>query len=954
MPAQSIERALSQKACGRFTAALETLQSGDTALHSSSSDSHLDVVAELLQLTGDNASALDLAKRVTKSPHATDVALARCQSVMAVALAERGATAESVSLFQRAMTLASEASDHEQLGWIQLHFVDNLLDILDASATAHLVEECKETVTTVGHPHLDARLHLMLAELDGKRGQLEESAAHLRAAAALLSGSENLWLEGLLALKASSVHMLGANYSGALASANAALERAGQSGHMRTRMGAIANLAYLRLLRGHTAKCEALCQEGLALTCDVAHFKVAMFETLAQVMLYESRHLECQRYLMQLDSVAPTRSEFPPSWERLSACLTRARLARDMGSWEECLAICEDGIRWSAERQDRLHGLSLQCLAADATRELGRPDEADEWLRVAREGSGNVPLAVFAEIERASAAQRAAVVGKGRAIPRFTRALRLLAEVGETGARRDGAISYVRAMKPVDQRLRAALTQKPWDLGPLVDASMPGRTSAPPVASPGDIPVVPNLTDLAPLSRLAAQARLFAQELFILIRSSGTARAVAIVAMRDGRPIHALAREGWSEKRACDVSTKPPERIVIPCGGRMGDDLSLIVQPRKEPECLSMLQTLEAHAADLVELEARRSKERVSASVWPIEPENANNDGVFASPDMKRLLQVARQIAPSDLPVLITGESGTGKEVLARFIHRHSGRPKDAFVAYNCTSAPREMVDSQLFGHRRGSFTGAHESAPGIVRGADGGTVLLDEIGDLEIGTQPKLLRLLENNEVHPIGEARPKTVHVRIIAATNADLDDLVKAGRFREDLYYRLNIVRLRIPPLRERREDILPLVRHFLRVFGTERDKPGIKLTDAALKRLLLSAWPGNARQVSNEVRRVVALARRGAIITPDLLSDDNVDPQEGLSETAAGQRTAPEIVTIQTNQPLASAVEQVERAVIDQALKTAEGRMGTAARLLGLSRKGLFLKRRRLGIDATAHP
>ena len=224
--------------------------------------------------------------------------------------------------------------------------------------------------------------------------------------------------------------------------------------------------------------------------------------------------------------------------------------------------------------------------------------------------------------------------------------------------------------------------------------------------------------------------------------------------------------------------------------------------------------------------------------------------GVFTSQAMQRVLRMATRAAPSNLPVLITGESGTGKEVVARFIHDLSGRPREQFVPYNCTGFARELVDSQLFGHRRGSFTGASDNAPGVIRSAHGGTVLLDEIGEIDAHIQPKLLRLIENQEVQPIGQPRPSKVDVRILAATNADIDEMVRDKRFREDLFYRLNIIRIHIPPLRD---------------------------------------------------------------------------------------------------QPLPAAIAKVERALIIRAL-AAGGRLNAAAGRLGVSRKGLLLKRRRLNIDA----
>ena len=317
---------------------------------------------------------------------------------------------------------------------------------------------------------------------------------------------------------------------------------------------------------------------------------------------------------------------------------------------------------------------------------------------------------------------------------------------------------------------------------------------------------------------------------------------------------------------------------------------------------------------------------------------------------MQEVLRVATRAAPSGLPVLITGESGTGKEVVARIVHERSERSQEPFIPYNCTGTTREMVDSQLFGHRRGSFTGATEHAPGVIRSARGGTLLLDEIGELDLHIQPKLLRLIENQEIQPVGEPRPSKVDVRIIAATNADVDGMVRDRRFRDDLFYRLNITRIHIPPLRDHREDIPPLVRHFLRRYSKVHRKRGIRLSEAALQQLCVRDWPGNVRQLANEIRRLVAFAANGAILGPEDLDRPVVVPRPPEPGPDARPHQDAHTVTISTDQPLPAAIEEVERALIIRALLAANGRLTTAAGRLGVSRKGLLLKRRRLNIDA----
>jgi DNA-binding NtrC family response regulator len=264
------------------------------------------------------------------------------------------------------------------------------------------------------------------------------------------------------------------------------------------------------------------------------------------------------------------------------------------------------------------------------------------------------------------------------------------------------------------------------------------------------------------------------------------------------------------------------------------------------------------------------------------------------------------------------------------------------FLPYNCTTTGRDLADSQLFGHRRGSFTGAVSDQPGLVRAAAGGTLFLDEIGDLQLDVQPKLLRFLEQQEIMPVGDTRPQRVDVRVVAATNADLEQRVAEGKFREDLYYRLAVIRIHVPPLRERREEIPHLSTYFLREAMERLGKPDIHLSSETLDVFSQYWWPGNVRQLKNEIQRAVALSAPGGTVDPSHLSPEiGSPPHQGGAMVRRLSRSAP---------TLASAVEQIERDMIQAALDRAGGNISETARSLGLTRRGLYLKLRRLGFDS----
>ena len=257
------------------------------------------------------------------------------------------------------------------------------------------------------------------------------------------------------------------------------------------------------------------------------------------------------------------------------------------------------------------------------------------------------------------------------------------------------------------------------------------------------------------------------------------------------------------------------------------------------------------------------------------------------SPLLNRAIDTASQVAPTDMSVLITGESGSGKEVFSHIIHQLSARKHGAFIAVNCGAIPEGTIDSELFGHEKGSFTGAHEARKGYFEVANGGTIFLDEVAELPLGTQARLLRILESGEYLRVGSSKVQKTDVRIIAATNVDVYDSVKKGKFREDLYYRLNTVPLRIPPLRERKDDVYLLFRKFVSDFSNKYRSPGIQLENDAVQMLSNYSWPGNVRQLKNIAEQVCVLEKDRNVTAQALL---NYIPNEQNSNLPMAVNTA----------------------------------------------------------------
>jgi DNA-binding NtrC family response regulator len=298
------------------------------------------------------------------------------------------------------------------------------------------------------------------------------------------------------------------------------------------------------------------------------------------------------------------------------------------------------------------------------------------------------------------------------------------------------------------------------------------------------------------------------------------------------------------------------------------------------------------------------------------------------SPAIRQLADEARRICAADAPVLIHGETGTGKGVLARWIHEQSPRASEPLVDLNCAALSRELLDSELFGHEKGAFTGATASKMGLLEVAHGGSVFLDEIGDMDPAVQPKLLKALEEKKIRRLGEVRDRHVDLRLIAATHQDLERLVKEGKFRSDLYYRINTIVLVVPPLRQRRADIAPLALHLLGKGSREMGRGRAALSEAAMRALEGHSWPGNVRELRNVLERALLVSEGATIEVRDL-------------RFALGSPAEPAAEAPQT-------LEDIERRAIDDAVRAENGNVEMAARRLAISRSGLYLKMKKYGL------
>lgn len=329
-------------------------------------------------------------------------------------------------------------------------------------------------------------------------------------------------------------------------------------------------------------------------------------------------------------------------------------------------------------------------------------------------------------------------------------------------------------------------------------------------------------------------------------------------------------------------------------------------------------------------IERKQQSHENSKLIDALKRMSGDTSPIFHSPQMKQVMRTIERIAPSDVSILITGESGTGKEVVADLIHTLSRRDKEPFIKINCAALPRELIESELFGSMKGAFTGAIGDREGLFRQAEGGTLLLDELSEMPVDTQSKLLRVLQEREVRPVGGRTSYKIDCRVIAATNRHVEDAIKQGKLREDLYYRISAISIHLPPLRERRDDVLPMARSFLKRFAAQANRAISDFTPAAAERLKRYDWPGNVRQLQNEIQRAVLMCDNPLVDVQDLSIDDaqlnNLDDSN---------------LTL---------MEAMERNKIIEVLRETGGNKLETARRLGIGRQTLYNKIKAYAIAA----
>jgi DNA-binding NtrC family response regulator/tetratricopeptide (TPR) repeat protein len=881
----------------------------------------------------------------------------------------RGDQSRAIALLGRALKQAELALDSRAIGLAHYALGVCYRQVGDPGIVREEVTKAIPALNAAGDRRHLALCHSLTGIVAAQSGQFDEAMASLRQAERLATTARAEDVLALVCGNQANVSLMCHRHDQALALAERALSLHEHAGSVHGLAVALASLGQICVRLGDLSRAEQVLTRALEIRTPVQLHETtgAVFDTLAQIHLVRGEFDAAEQCLQQASEAYGTYGLQASRWYEWSIRLLTARLALRRAVRADALRLAVEIA--AAPGVPAADAIQAELLAAEALLMDGAVEEAERRLSLAvahldpraTPGAWGDYLRLRAKVHlrRGRATDAYHDLAQSASVfdllgERYQAALsrlalgRLVAEVGA----RSAAERYLRDATAVFESLGAA---------PDIEEARASARIRPPAETTGEYLAALGEADDVIVRRLVDAAVM--PDLLALETASAFSEAVsgdpAVVFMRaGGDEIRVVSSSGSDAEGAASLARAALRGSAYGHGefflepiGHEGDDerLALLASTHPLGQATSRrLRMIAAVARQGFALCGSRERAAQPHDAKALRTLDAVLPGfVCASAAMSRVVEQIERLQSNDLTVLITGESGTGKELVARAIHLGSPRSAGVLLPYNCTTTTRDLADSQLFGHRRGSFTGAVDDNAGLIRSAAGGSLFLDEIGDLPLEIQPKLLRFLEQGEVMPIGESRPQRVDVRVIAATNADLEQRVAEGKFREDLYYRLTVIRIHVPPLRERREEIPHLCALFLREACERLGKPDVQLNAAALDLFSQHWWPGNVRQLKNEIQRAVAMSGPDGVVTPEHLSPEFA----ALHEPAPGpgpQTDDPSLSRL----PLGLAVDRLEREMIRTALDRSSGNISESARTLGLTRRGLYLKMKRLGLDGQA--
>lgn len=850
------------------------------------------LLADVQRQSGDLAKARSSLVSVVPSTPALRILASRIEGEV---LSSTGQVAAALDLLGRVVIEGNAAGEREQVALAALSRFTALASHRGLAESQHGLETAKKAVLACGDAQLMAALHARVGQAHAQRNLPALALAELRSALKLLELEPNAGVEAFTWLALSGAEYLLANNVAAADAARTARKIAADNGFNGIAASAQANLAFLECRRGRFTRARDLAEHSSASLPPLSIARGASADTLANVALVCDNLDDARKAVQTIEAII---AAIPGSTLlQVDTAASRAEVLRREGRISESHELLSAAITIAEDRGDTVSWGKLALKRAEVRVEAGLLLDANRDLVEVLERVSHPDAELLGLLARARAVLAAAERKPARAKVELRRAMRVF--------RMSGNLLRYRETKRTERFLLA--TQ-------MAAVSVGNRKHR------AFLDLAESITFVC---GLLPQPRLAGGELVRLLRRLRLADAAELVRVASDEPLRSTDIE---------VSDSSLERLVVR------------TSPAADPfatQTIAHVRRLLRNALLALNAETESAREVLS---WELDVDADGIAGVYVADSMRRLLTTIRKAAASDAPVLITGETGTGKEVVANELHASSPRAQKPFIPFNVTAVPREMLEGQLFGYRRGAFTGAVNDHKGLIRDAEGGTLFIDEIGELGADLQPKLLRFLESGEIQPLGE-RPQRVDVRIVAATNASLEHLVREGRFREDLFYRLNVIQLAIPPLRDRREEIPTLVHHFLARHARDAGKPIPHLSPQALECLSAYEWPGNVRQLTNELKRLVALTDEDDTIdVADLAAHIRVPPPPDRLVHSDDDCTA----RVRLDQTLQQMYDEIDRVAIPWALRSSRNNQRLTAQRLGLTRKGLYLKRLQYGL------
>ena len=763
-----------------------------------------------------------------------------------------------------------------------------------------------------------------------------------------------------------------------------------QTAHALNSVIAYNNLGINLMLIGEWTKAEVMVRRALEIGLRENYVHVAgIYDSLGELRLQRDELGEAEEMLKMAVNVAQKHKH---RWYTLQAMRNTARLYLAQGKFEKAIGKAQETIALSSEIGDKHYANMAGLVLAESYLSQGGIEECETSLRIIEDNDPRSDFFVLGNIQRIRGLTALSENDRELAVHHFSRALTIFEsaeDVYHTGlvhfllgtileadqSRR--ALKSLSVARDIFSKLEmnTYITNTDKEI-----ARLENDTIKRPESVRRSNSVVSQLLTVR-LAEATASRELLFRELVAVLQQESNAKKIIIAERNEQNRLYPFITHGYSPQESNELVTKLNDAqqkgeekafvrakniAVFSLKGSAASPAALIINPQSgavlndDSSFAPLLRVVEL-GMDVVAL---REKDRSTPAEHDASPYTSNSlmpGFIHSSPAMTSLVEEVYKIRSSDVTVLVTGESGTGKELVSRAIHTISNRKDKIFVPFNCTAVPKELAEGHLFGYKKGAFTGAVNDSPGTIRTADGGTLFLDEIGDLPLDVQPKLLRFLQEGEIQPLGDKSPLKVDVRIIAATNMPLEDKVANGTFREDLYYRLNVIRLRVPPLRERRSEIPPIVNYYINHYSARFNKRDVTFAPQTIDLLMVCSWAGNVRQLCNEIQRVIARAVDHEIITPDHLSPDlkrSTQPLTPFSDQGSLRTIATydggfsPFANLSDGGTLENAVSELEMQLIKASLTRHNWNISRVAGELGLTRRGVYLKLSRYGIEKAA--